>query len=77
MKNLGCLVPCVLFLAGCASGLQLHYVEAMEATYKAISLDVKAGIYKPDSASLTTLAGWEKANKDAREALEAEGKATK
>lgn len=77
MKNLGCLVPCVLFLAGCASGLQLHYVEAMEATHRAVSLDVRDGIYKPDSTSLTILAKWEKANKDAREALEAEGKVSK
>lgn len=70
MKKFGCLAPMVLFIAGCASGLQESYVDAMETTYEAVQADVDAGLYKPDEHSKRTLEGWKKANESARKALE-------
>ena len=61
----------LLTLAGC-SGLQESYVTAMEETYDAVMLDVKHGLYQPDSKSEATLKSWDEANKKARAVLEAE-----
>lgn len=60
----------LLTLPGCASGLQAQYVTAMERTYDAIALDVEAGLYRPDARGRATLERWERANADARAALE-------
>jgi hypothetical protein len=44
----------------------------MEKTHKAITLDVKTGLYKPDERAKRTLHRFGQANKDARAALEAD-----
>ena len=71
---LALLLLLVVLLAGCQSDLQQGYVESMQATHKAVMLDVKEGLYKPDVLSKGTLKKWGQANADAEAALRAEGK---
>ena len=60
----------MLSVTGCCHNLQESYVDSMEATYKAVQADVKAGLYKPDATSQQTLKSWKQANDDARKVLE-------
>ena len=57
---------------GCQHNLQEPYVESMEATYKAVMLDVEKGLYKPDDLSQATLDKWKKANEDARKVIDSD-----
>lgn len=59
---------------GCVSNLQRSYVEANMARHEAVMADVKAGLYKADARSLSTLDKWKRDNDKAKEVLVAEGK---